>query len=100
MMNSLNKNNIRSQFPYLNSTRNANLVYFDNAATTHKPQCVIDAISNFYKYDNSNIHRSNHSFGAHATEKYENVRALVRDFICANNSKEIVFTSGTTEVLI
>ena len=93
----LNNKEIRATFPYFSAPKNKQTIYFDNAATTHKPQSVIDAISNFYTESNSNIHRSNHMLGDAATEKYESCRHLVSDFVGAKNSSEIIFTSGTTE---
>ena len=92
-----NHKNIRVDFPYFNTKKNSTVVYFDNAATTHKPNAVINAISNFYKNSNSNIHRSNHNLSFSATEKYEACRNTVRDFIGAKSSSEIIFTSGATE---
>ncbi len=93
----LNQQNIRNSFPYFNAKKNADVIYFDNAATTHKPNIVIDTISQFYKESNSNIHRSNHNLSFSATEKYENCRNTIRDFIGAKSSSEIIFTSGATE---
>jgi cysteine desulfurase/selenocysteine lyase len=96
-MSTLNINTIRSEFPFLKAAKNKELIYFDNAATTQKPSRVINAISNFYKNENSNIHRSVHKIGALATQKYEDARVIVKDFISANKAEEIVFTSGATE---
>ena len=73
------------------------LVYLDNAATTQKPQQVIDALSSYYLTLNSNIHRGTHHFATLATERYEAVRQQVQQFIHAASTKEIVFTRGTTE---
>ena len=88
----------RGDFPILNQTVNDQpLVYLDNAATTQKPQCVIDAISRYYTTINANIHRGNHTLAVHATEAYENVRKKVADYINASSTNEIVFTSGATE---
>ncbi len=88
----------RGDFPILNQTVNDQpLVYLDNAATTQKPQCVIDAISRYYTTSNANIHRGNHTLAVHATEAYENVRKKVADYINASSTNEIVFTSGATE---
>ena len=89
---------IRSQFPILNQTVYGKpLVYFDNAATTQKPQCVIDTLCNYYKSLNSNIHRGAHYLASQATEQYEQTRRKVKEFINARHSHEIVFTRGTTE---
>ena len=73
------------------------LVYLDNAATTQKPQQVIDALSSYYLTLNSNIHRGTHHLATLATERYEAVRQQVQQFIHAASTKEIVFTRGTTE---
>ena len=96
-MSELTKNIIRSKFPYFGSPKNKGLVYFDNAATTQKPETVINAITKFYTSGNSNIHRSVHGLGALATQQYENARKIVKNFISANEDEEIVFTSGATE---
>ena len=73
------------------------LVYLDNAATTQKPQQVVDALTNYYLTLNSNIHRGTHYLASRATERYETVRLQVQQFIHAASNKEIVFTRGTTE---
>ena len=85
----------RASFP--NLMQDNSFVYFDNAATTHKPKVVIDSISDFYSKYNSNIHRSSHKSGSIATQKYEEARRRVQHFINANKSEEVIFTSGTTE---
>jgi len=91
---------IREQFPILNQQVNGNpLVWFDNAATTQKPRCVIDAVSRFYENDNSNIHRGAHTLAARATDAFEAARDTVRDFIGAGSSSEVVFVRGTTEAI-
>lgn len=88
----------RSQFPILSTQVYGHpLVYFDNAATTQKPQCVIDALSDYYLHLNSNIHRGAHHLAAEATEQYESTRRLVQSFIGARHAHEVVFTRGTTE---
>ncbi len=90
--------NIRNDFPILNEkVNNKPLVYLDNAATTQKPQIVIDAISNYYTHTNSNIHRSAHTLASNATELYENSRDTIQKFINAKYRHEINFTRGTTE---
>jgi cysteine desulfurase/selenocysteine lyase len=87
----------RSDFPILNKTINGEtIVYFDNAATTQKPQIVIDAVSNFYTNSNANVHRGINPLAEEATKLYEDARATVAQFIGAG-SKEIIFTRGTTE---
>lgn len=89
---------IRSDFPALHQTVNGHpLVWFDNAATTHKPNSVIDAMSSFYRKDYSNIHRAAHTLAARATDHYEAARETVQRFIHADSSKDIVFVRGTTE---
>lgn len=89
---------IREQFPILNSqVYGKPLIYFDNAATTQKPQCVVDTLVRYYTTLNSNIHRGAHYLAAKATEEYEGVRQQVQQFINARHSHEIIFTRGTTE---
>lgn len=91
-------NAIRADFPILRQTVHGRpLAWFDNAATTQKPQCVIDAISHFYENDNSNIHRAAHTLAARATDAYEGARDKIRAFLNASSVKEIVFVRGTTE---
>lgn len=89
---------IRKEFPILHQQVNGKpLVYFDNAATSQKPKCVIDALSSYYNHDNSNIHRGIHTLAERATASFEQTREKVRDFINAAEVEEIVFTKGTTE---
>ncbi len=89
---------IRQDFPILHQKVNGYpLVYFDNAATSQKPSLVIDAISNYYKLYNSNIHRGLHYLSEKATEEYEAAREKCRAFINASSTNEINFTKGTTE---
>ena len=91
-------NKIRQDFPILHQkVYKKPLVYFDNAATTQKPQIVIDTLVNYYSQENSNIHRGVHYLSQVATTKYEEVREYVQDFINAKYSHEIIFTRGTTE---
>ena len=73
------------------------LVYFDNAATTQKPQAVIDSLTNYYSTINSNIHRGVHALSEAATEAFENSRIKIQRYINAKSEKEIIFTRGTTE---
>ncbi|MGM0523180.1 MAG: cysteine desulfurase [Bacillota bacterium] len=88
---------VKSDFPILNQQINDHpLVYLDSAATAQKPQVVIDAVSDYYKYDNANVHRGVHTLGQRATDAYEGARETVTQFIHANDSKEIIFTRGTT----
>ena len=89
---------LRRDFPILNQTINdAALVYLDNAATSHKPLSVINALQQFYSVDNSNIHRGVHTLSERATEEYERARNRIRRFINARKSEEIVFVRGVTE---
>lgn len=90
----------RNDFPLLRETVNGRpLVYLDNAATTQKPQSVIDAEAAFYSHGNANVHRGVHSLSQRATEAYEAAREKVRRFIKAASTKEIVFVRGTTEAI-
>ncbi|NIY85575.1 aminotransferase class V-fold PLP-dependent enzyme, partial [Vibrio hepatarius] len=96
----LDVNAVTRQFPALQQTVNdQRLVYLDSAATTQKPQCVIDAISRYYSQQNANVHRGSHSLTAHATSQFESARETVADFIHADSSKEIIWTRGATEAL-
>jgi cysteine desulfurase / selenocysteine lyase len=91
---------IRADFPILAETVNGKpLIWFDNAATTQKPQAVIDRIAYFYAHENSNIHRAAHELAARATDAYEEARETVRRFIGASKSEEIIFVRGTTEAI-
>ena len=93
-------NNIRQEFPILDQIVNDEpLIYLDNAATTQKPQAVIDAIVNYYQTDNANVHRGVHTLAERATEQYEAARQKVQRFINADQSAEIIFTKGTTQSL-
>ncbi|MFK7979069.1 MAG: aminotransferase class V-fold PLP-dependent enzyme [Saprospiraceae bacterium] len=87
----------RQQFPIFQ--HHPTLVYLDSAATTQKPNLVIDGITNFYQKENANIHRGIYDLAAKATQKYESVRQKVANFIGANHSSEIVYTSGTTAAI-
>lgn len=88
---------IRNDFPLLQQRVNKQpLVYLDNAATTQKPQIVIDRIQQLYAQHNSSIHRGVHWLSEQITEKYEKARSIVRDFISARHSHEVIFTSGAT----
>ncbi|MET0356617.1 MAG: cysteine desulfurase [Cellvibrio sp.] len=89
---------VRADFPILHQEVNGQpLVYLDNAATTQKPNAVIDAISDYYRTDNSNVHRGAHALADRATIKFENARAKVAGFINAPEAKQIIWTRGTTE---
>ncbi len=89
---------VRKQFPVLTRmVKGKPLVYFDNAATAQKPQAVIDALDNYYKLHNANIHRGIHSLAEEATAAYEATRDTVQQFINAPQREEIIFTRGVTE---
>ena len=92
---------VRRDFPILSERVHGNnpLVFLDNAATTQKPQAVIDATSRFYEHDNSNIHRAGYELAERATAAFEEARDKVAQFLGARSSKEIVFTRGTTEAI-
>jgi len=91
---------VRRDFPALHQLVNGKpLIWLDNAATTHKPQAVIDATSQFYSRDNSNIHRAAHALAARSTELFEAGREKVRKFLGAADAKEIIFVRGTTEAI-
>lgn len=97
-MNKFDVMKIRQNFPILNEkVHGKSLIYLDNGATTQKPQIVIDAVKNYYEHTNANIHRGVHYLSEKATSEYEHCRELIKDFIHAANTKEIVFTKGTTE---
>ena len=91
---------VRADFPALHQKVNGKpLVWLDNAATTQKPNAVIDAVSEFYRHDNSNVHRAAHTLASKATEAYEGARVKVRDLLGARSEREIVFVRGTTEAI-
>lgn len=91
---------IKKDFPILNEKVNGKpLVWFDNAATTQKPQSVIDRISYFYQHENSNIHRAAHELAARATDAYEAARKKVQHFLGAKSPNEIIFVRGATEAI-
>ena len=93
-----NVNEIRKDFPILTRTVNGKpLVYFDNGATAQKPQSVIDTISHYYAYQNSNIHRGVHTLSREITIAYEEARKTIQQHLNAKQSSEIIFTKGTTE---
>lgn len=93
-------NKIREQFPILKEEVNGKpVVYLDSAATSQKPQAVIDAVSHYYETSNANVHRGVHTLGNLATDAYEGARDKVRAFINANEAAEIIFTRGTTTSL-
>lgn len=92
---------IRKDFPLLDEKVRGkqNLIYFDNAASTQKPRCVIDALSNYYTHLNANVHRGVHWLSGKATDEFELARQRVQQFINAPYSENIIFTRGTTESL-
>ena len=94
---SFDVDSVRQDFPILSKKiHNKPLVYFDNAATSQTPVCVIDCIKDYYEKYNSNIHRGVHSLSDEATNAYENARNKIKDHFNINESKEVIFTSGTT----
>ncbi len=89
---------IRNQFPILHQEVNGKpLIYFDNAATTQKPQAVIDALVKYYSHDNANIHRAAHTLAARSTDMFEDTRKTIQAFINAKEVEECIFTKGVTE---
>ncbi|HEX5657937.1 MAG TPA: family 2A encapsulin nanocompartment cargo protein cysteine desulfurase, partial [Polyangiales bacterium] len=91
---------IRRDFPILSEVVNGHpLVWLDNAATTQKPQAVIDRLAHYYAHENSNIHRAAHSLAARSTDAYEGAREKVRRFLNAPSAQDIIFTRGTTEAI-
>jgi cysteine desulfurase/selenocysteine lyase len=91
---------IRRDFPILHQSINGKpLVFLDNAASSQRPQEVIDAMSHYYERDHANVHRGVHTLSQRATDAYEGSRELVREFINAGSTKEIVFVRGTTEAV-
>ncbi|WP_277674179.1 cysteine desulfurase [Piscibacillus halophilus] len=91
---------VRKQFPILDQEVNEHsLVYLDSAATSQKPQSVIDALNEYYQRYNSNVHRGVHTLGTRATEGYEGAREKVKSFINANSIKEVIFMRGTTTAI-
>src|SRR5215472_17260351 len=94
----LNVEAVRKQFPILNrEVKGRPLIYFDNAATSQKPQVVIDAIVNYYTEYNANVHRGIHTLAEEATAAMEATRDAVQHFMHAGSREEIIFTRGTTE---
>jgi cysteine desulfurase / selenocysteine lyase len=91
---------IKRDFPILQQQVHGKpLIWLDNAATTQKPQAVIDRLAHFYEYENSNVHRAAHALAARATDAYETAREKVRRFLKAPSVKEIIFVRGTTEAI-
>ncbi|BEE01111.1 cysteine desulfurase [Aeromonas dhakensis] len=99
-MNQQQHDRLRSQFPALAQEVNGHpLVYLDNAATTQKPQAVLDAINHYYRADNANVHRAAHALSGRATRAFEAARETVARFINAPLSHEVIWTRGTTEAI-
>ncbi|WP_421301625.1 SufS family cysteine desulfurase [Aeromonas veronii] len=99
-MNQQQHDQLRSQFPALTQEVNGHpLVYLDNAATTQKPQAVLDAIVHYYGADNANVHRAAHALSGRATRAFEAARETVTRFINAPRSHEVIWTRGTTEAI-
>lgn len=93
-----NAQELRSDFPQLSATVNGKpLVYFDNAATSQKPNQVIDAVSNVYRTLNANVHRGVHTLSQEATSAFEATRTAVQSYLNASSDREVIFTSGTTD---
>lgn len=91
---------IRQLFPILSRKVNGNkLIYFDNGASTQKPNSVINAVNNYYSSENANVHRGVHFLSGLATNKFEETRGAVQEFIRAKHSHEIIFTKGTTDAI-
>jgi len=89
-----------AEFPTLQEkVQGKRLVYLDNAATTQKPQRVIDALTKYYRSQNANVHRGAHTLAARATDAFEHTRDRVKSFLNANRREEIIFTRGTTEAI-
>lgn len=90
--------NIRQQFPLLSQTINGHpLIYLDSAATTQKPQCVLDAMKEYYEHENANVKRGVHVMAERATNVYEDARKRVQKFVNAEHAREIIFTKSATE---
>jgi cysteine desulfurase / selenocysteine lyase len=88
---------IRQMFPILDQEVNGHpLIYLDSSATSQKPIPVIEAVENYYRFDNANVHRGVHTLGSRATDQYEGAREKVRRFINARSTAEVIFTRGTT----
>ena len=99
-MNQQQHAQLRSQFPALAQEVNGHpLIYLDNAATTQKPQAVLDAIAHYYRADNANVHRAAHALSGRATRAFEAARETVARFINAPRSHEVIWTRGTTEAI-
>ena len=88
----------RAQFPALHQEINGKpLVYLDNGATSQKPLCVIDALAEYYRHNNANVHRGVHTLSQRATSAYEGTRDIVKRFLNSHDTREVIFVRGTTE---
>ena len=92
-----NVEQIRKDFPMINN--NQSLIYFDSSATSFKPQCVIDAVVNYYTHENTNIHRGDYDISFKVSKEYDDTRIVIKNFINANSEKEIVYTNGASNSL-
>lgn len=100
MSSSFDPSALREQFPALHQqVHGGDLIYFDNAATTQKPLCVIEAMNHYYRHHNANVHRASHALSAAATRDFEGARGTVQQFINADRLQSIVWTRGTTEAI-
>lgn len=98
LVQAFNVDKIRAEFPILSRQVNGKpLVYLDNAATTQKPQAVIDSLVHYYSTMNANVHRGAHRLSDEATQAFEQAREVLAKFVNANNQREVIWTSGTTE---
>src|SRR5690554_5929471 len=91
---------VRQEFPALNQEVNGKpLVYLDNAATSQKPESVLQAMMHYYRFDNANVHRAAHTLSDRATRSFEQARLKVRSWLNAASPNEIIWTRGTTEAI-
>src|SRR3954466_11252311 len=96
----VNWQSIREDFSILEQQVHGKpLIYFDSAASSQKPNAVIDAISHYYRHDHANVHRGLHELSSRATDAYEEARTKVAKFLGAAQTEEVVFTRGTTEAM-
>ena len=96
-MSRFEPNSFRQYFPVINNQRDNKLVYFDNGATTQKPNAVIESLNQYYQCINANVHRASHQLSAKSTLAFEKAREQVKQLINANDLKEVIWTKGTTE---
>lgn len=98
-MSSTSFEQLRNDFPFFSQQENKDIIYFDSAATSHRPQCVISAVENFYKKNNANPMRGLYELSMRATDEYESSRTTIANFVNAKESSEIIFTRNATESL-